>query len=97
MGDRHSHYCLDLPVHRPRSLWKYHISHSERKPALLDNLSQTLSAPLFVVVEIFEMLGIRSAEMQQWKAQIEKNVQEFRKKDRAEWLHKNIQKSWIPV
>jgi uncharacterized membrane protein YGL010W len=50
----------------------------------LDNLSQTLSAPLFVVVEIFEMLGIRSAEMQQWKAQIEKNVQEFRKKDRAE-------------
>jgi hypothetical protein len=28
------------------------------------------------------MLGIRSAEMQQWNLQIEKNVNEFRNKDK---------------
>jgi uncharacterized membrane protein YGL010W len=42
----------------------------ERKPALLDNASQILSAPLFVIVEIFGMLGLSSSEMHQWDAQI---------------------------
>lgn len=59
---------------------KVPIPYLERKPALLDNLTQILNAPLFVIVEIFEMLGLRSAEMEQWNAQIEKNVAEFRKK-----------------
>lgn len=84
MGDRRPHRGLGLPVHRPRGLRKYALRHLERKPALLDNLSQILNAPLFVVVEIFEMLGIQSAEMQVWNAQIRKNVAEFHKKDRAQ-------------
>ena len=61
VGAHHPHRSMDLPVHRPRSLLKYHFPHLERKPALLDNLSQILNAPLFVVVEIFELLGIQSA------------------------------------
>lgn len=84
MGAHRPHRRLDFPVHRPRSLLKYRFPHLERKPALLDNLSQILNAPLFVVVEIFELLGIQSAEMQVWNAQIKKNVAEFHKKDRAQ-------------
>jgi hypothetical protein len=29
------------------------------------------------------MLGIQSAEMKQWNAQIKKNVEQFRQKDKA--------------
>lgn len=43
---------LDLPVYRPRSLWKYECRNKERRPALLDNVAQVLSAPLFVVIEV---------------------------------------------
>ena len=84
VGHHRPHRGLDLPIHRPRSLRKYQASHIERKPALLDNLGQILNAPLFVVVEIFEMLGIQSAEMQVWNAQIKKNVTEFHKKDHTQ-------------
>jgi 2-hydroxy fatty acid dioxygenase len=37
------------------------INYVERKPALLDNLTQILNAPLFVIVEIFEMVGLQSS------------------------------------
>jgi len=43
---------------------------------------QILNAPLFVIVEILDMAGIRSGEMEQWKEQVKKNVEEFHKKDR---------------
>ena len=33
----------------------------ERKPALFDSLTQVLNAPLFVIVEILEMIGIKSS------------------------------------
>jgi uncharacterized membrane protein YGL010W len=54
----------------------------ERKPALLDNLTQIFNAPLFVIVEIFEMLGLKSEEMQVWNEQIRKNVEAFRLKSK---------------
>jgi uncharacterized membrane protein YGL010W len=39
----------------------------ERKPALLDNITQILNAPLFVLVEVMEKMGLRSKEMEEWK------------------------------
>jgi uncharacterized membrane protein YGL010W len=49
----------------------------------LDNLVQILNAPLFVVVEIFEMIGLKSSEMESWNEQIRKNIAALRAKDKA--------------
>lgn len=46
----------------------------ERKPALLDNITQIFSAPLFVAIELFDLLGIRTSEIEDWKKQIKINV-----------------------
>lgn len=59
------------------------IFYLERKPALLDNLTQIFSAPLFVFIELLDLVGIRNSEMKEWKKQIEKNVQQFRAKDKS--------------
>ena len=32
----------------------------ERKPALLDNITQIFNAPMFVVIEVLEMFGLRT-------------------------------------
>ena len=55
----------------------------ERKPALLDNLLQVFSAPVFVLIELFDLLGIRTKEVEVWKGEIKKNVEEFRKSKKA--------------
>ena len=39
---------------------------SERRPALFDNISQIFSAPLFVVIELFDLLGFRTSEIKEW-------------------------------
>ena len=51
----------------------------ERKPALLDNLMQIFNAPLFVLVEIMDKVGLRSKEMEEWNKVIKQQVEEFRK------------------
>lgn len=33
----------------------------------MDNIFQIYSAPLFVVIELFDLLGIRTKEMEGWK------------------------------
>jgi uncharacterized membrane protein YGL010W len=53
-----------------------------RKPALLDNITQTLSAPLFVVVEVlffFTMADFKARV----EPKIEKNVKAFHQKDNS--------------
>ena len=50
----------------------------ERKPALLDNVTQIGNAPLFVIIEVFEMLGLESEEMKQWHVEIKKEVMAYR-------------------
>jgi hypothetical protein len=40
-----------------------------------------LNAPLFVIVEIFDLMGIRSSEVVGWMGQIKRNVEALRKKD----------------
>ena len=44
-----------------------HLANIERKPALLDNVFQILSAPLFVVIELFDLVGLRTSDMNLWK------------------------------
>jgi uncharacterized membrane protein YGL010W len=39
------------------------VNSIERKPALLDNIFQILSAPLFVVIELFDLVGVRTHEI----------------------------------
>ena len=53
-----------------------------RKPALLDNITQTLSAPLFVIVEVlfFFTMGDFKARVE---PKIEKNVKAFHSKDNS--------------
>lgn len=43
-----------------------------------------MAAPLFVIVDIFDALGLRSTEMIQWREQIDKNVEEIQKKNSKE-------------
>ena len=59
------------------------LTNAERKPALLDNVFQIFSAPLFVIIELFDLIGIRTSEMKEWKKQIEKNVAEFRSRQKS--------------
>lgn len=54
------------------------MDNIERKPALLDNITQILNAPLFVLVEVMDKMGLQSKEMEEWKALIEKRVIQFR-------------------
>jgi uncharacterized membrane protein YGL010W len=42
----------------------------ERKPALLDNVFQILSAPLFVIIELFDLIGLRTKDIHDWKEEI---------------------------
>lgn len=58
------------------------VNNIERKPALLDNITQTLSAPLFVVVEIlfYFTMGDFKARVE---SKIEKNVKAFHSKDNS--------------
>lgn len=53
-------------------------SHSERKPALLDNILQVFSAPMFVIVEVLFMVGWRQQLHQECSAAISQNIREFR-------------------
>lgn len=48
--------------------------NSERKPALLDNATQILNAPMFVLIELCELCGLKTNEIESWKVEIEKNV-----------------------
>jgi uncharacterized membrane protein YGL010W len=32
----------------------------ERKPALMDNVTQILNAPMFVLIELLEMCGLKT-------------------------------------
>lgn len=56
----------------------------ERKPALMDNIWQILSAPLFLVIEVFDLIGLRTKEIEVWKELIEKNVKQLEAKRNAE-------------
>jgi uncharacterized membrane protein YGL010W len=56
-------------------------SISGRRPALLDNIFQVLSAPLFVVIELFDLLGVRTKSISLWKEEIEFEVRKLRVKD----------------
>lgn len=47
-------------IYWPWLLLKYIFFELERKPALLDNIWQILSAPLFVVIELFDLIGLRT-------------------------------------
>ena len=52
----------------------------ERKPALMDNIFQIFSAPVFVMIELLDLIGIRTKSIEEWKVQIKKNVDEFHSK-----------------
>jgi uncharacterized membrane protein YGL010W len=40
---------------------------------------QIFNAPLFVLVEIMDKVGLRSKEMEEWNKVIKQQVEEFRK------------------
>lgn len=46
------------------------ICNSERKPALLDNVTQILNAPMFVLIELCELFGLKNQEIESWKVEI---------------------------
>ena len=50
----------------------------------MDNLLQVFSAPVFVMIELFDLVGIRTKEVEMWKEEIRKNVEEFHKA-KAAW------------
>ena len=54
----------------------------------MDNLLQVFSAPVFVMIELFDLVGIRTKEVEIWKEEIRKNVEEFHKAKVAwyEWM-----------
>ncbi len=55
------------------------LSLSGRAPALLDSLDQALlTAPLFVLLEIFFFFGYKRAMHRRMMAQVEKNVKRFK-------------------
>ncbi len=57
-----------------------HFYFEGRAPALLDSLDQALlTAPLFVLMEVFFFLGYRKQFHQQIMEQVERNVSEFRR------------------
>ena len=44
----------------------------------MDNLTQIFNAPLFVIVELLEMIGVRSEETDEWNRLIKARVMQFR-------------------
>ena len=49
----------------------------------MDNLVESLSAPLFVLVEIIMKLGYKTAETDYWMELVEKRVAQFREKSKV--------------
>jgi uncharacterized membrane protein YGL010W len=43
------------------------LKNIERKPALLDNITQILNAPMFVLIEFLEIFGLKTKEIEEWK------------------------------
>jgi len=41
----------------------------------MDNITQIFNAPMFVLIELCELFGLKTKEIESWKVEIEKNVQ----------------------
>ena len=46
----------------------------------MDNILQIFSAPVFVIIELFDLVGLRTKAIEEWKVEIKKNVDEFHQK-----------------
>ena len=46
----------------------------------MDNVTQIFNAPMFVLIELFELVGLKTHEIEDWKVEIKKNVEEYRRK-----------------
>jgi len=50
---------------------------------MLDNFAESVSAPMFVLLEIGMMFGIKTKEMDSWIEVIEKRVAQFKEKSKV--------------
>lgn len=57
-----------------------HGIFEKRKPALMDNLLLTLNAPVFALLEVFELFGYRKEEIEETRKYINYDVQKYREK-----------------
>lgn len=44
----------------------------------MDNATQILNAPMFVLMELCEIVGFRTKQLELYKSEIKKNVFEYR-------------------
>lgn len=50
---------------------------------MLDNFAESVSAPMFVLIEIGMMLGYKTPQMDYWIELIEKRVAQFKQKSKT--------------